>query len=77
MNVAKIYRWETSRQYKRLFNYQFWVATHHLNNTFLKYMNMILSDFFEGDEVHRLYYLKDELIMILYIIMFTISMYIM
>ena len=32
---------------------------------------MILSDFFEGGEVYRLYYLKDEPIIILYIIIFT------
>ena len=43
---------------------------------YFKLYNMILSDFFEGDEVYCLYSLKDEPIIILYnilcIILFTI-----
>ena len=38
-------------------------------------MNMILSEFIEDDEVYRLYYLKDEPIMIFYNILLYYYIY--
>ena len=76
MKVATILRWKILRKYLATLQNglagQNLVATHHLNNTALNYMNMILSDFFGSDEVYGLYYLKDEFIIILYYIIYYV-----
>ena len=39
-------------------------------------INTIISDFFEGDELYRVYYLKDEPIIILYNIVCIMILYV-